>query len=221
MGEHVIIDDHGRLVVDGGPQTLLADLKVQHGIDPLLDESYSMHKIGDVWEITYAGENMHLKHFKGMYYLLQLLDKPHIALSVEILKATADKVDPRCLRKGKQEVISQESADEIFQELSRLDDDIFEADTYQNFAKKERLLIEKEKITQYLLKTQGFGNKLKTTSDSARVRASVADALDTALKHIDSVFPTYAEHLRRSIMNPTGSQPCYQPAQDYPWSLSF
>ena len=40
MGEHVIIDERGRVVIDGGPQALLADLKVQHGLKPDQEHAY-------------------------------------------------------------------------------------------------------------------------------------------------------------------------------------
>ena len=157
-------------------------------------------KSGDVWELAFEGLTVHVKHSKGMEYIVHLLRSPNqLVDSVQLLMAAVDERKAPVL--GSADATLDRTA--INQYRSRAKDlkvELAEAERFHDDSRKEAAQVELEHLTEHLLSARGLGGRRRNTHDDAeKIRKGVGNAITRALNSIRKHHPALTHHLKRSI----------------------
>ena len=102
--------------------------------------------------------------------------------------------------------------------IEQLDDQIEEANEFDNIEKKEKLESEKERIVARLSADMGLAGKSRlSTSPIEKIRKNVEKRVSTDINKIQKSFPDFADHLKTAIK--TGTTCKYTPVPDLIWGL--
>ncbi len=167
-------------------------------------------RIGDVWDVRFAGTGVHLKASKGMDDLAVLLARP--GREVHCLELAAA---------GTEEPPAGPSIDETARRryearVRELQAEIDEADDANDLGRADRARVELDALVDHLTAALGLGGRTrKQGGTAARARSAVTHRLRSTMRRIAEVHPTLGRHLQASVT--TGIYCCYQPERPVPW----
>lgn len=194
-------------------------------------------QIGDYWEIRYKGGKIcHLKHTKGMTFIVRLLQNQGKTLDAIQLVSFADRSTPvtsvpmgrvkedirggnLALSPSNEDTKLDEQAKREYQKrLTDIVEERKEAEEMGDTDALERLDNEVEWLTKEIAAGVGRGGRLRTFgSESARARTNITMQIRRAIKGIRKYDPDLAEHLDTSIT--TGAQCRYEPSPPVDWKF--
>ncbi len=162
---------------------------------------------GEVWSITWAGQETRLKHSRGLEILDQLVRHPGRAFHVLSLGAA----DPG-------EVIDTGDAGELLDEEARLayrrriaelGQELEEATAWADGARRDRLRAEREFLQEELARAVGLGGRARRTGAAVeRARSNVQKRLRAVIRKLAETAPDLAHHLDTEIR--TGTHVTYR-----------
>jgi tetratricopeptide (TPR) repeat protein len=175
---------------------------------------------GEVWMLTHAGQSFHLKDSKGMGYLARLLEAPHS--EVHVLELQAGGAVPEPDDGGSVGPMLDAEAKRAYRErLVQLEEELEEAERFNDPTRAERAQLERELIAQELARAVGLGGRDRPSGSAAeRARVNATRAIRGAIKRIEECDPALGRHLDRAVR--TGSFCAYDPSpqDEVSWELT-
>jgi tetratricopeptide (TPR) repeat protein len=165
---------------------------------------------GDLWDVRFAGVNVHLKPSKGMADLAVLLAQPN--REVHCLDLTGAAVDERSAG----EAIDAAARRRYEERVRELQAEIDEAEDHHDTGRAERAREELDAIVDHLTSALGLGGTARPQAATAeRARTAVAHRLRSTIRRIANVHPQLGRHLEVSVTS--GTYCCYRPERDVAW----
>jgi len=200
------------------------------------------HCEGDIWTITYEGQTLRLKDFKGLSYITLLLQHPgeefHAVSLVsgvdsansaedseagtELGAMSREQLAERHLRAGRSEdageMLDAQARAEYGHKLKQLREELEEAQEFRNSQRIAKAEDEIEALSRELSRAVGRGGRdRRAGSASERARLSATHAIKMAIERVAQKHSRLAVHLSASIR--TGTFCCYRPdpSSDTAW----
>ena len=190
---------------------------------PLGDQSYVFRKEGDFWTINYHGDLARLRDSKGLRCLARLLAQPGqeiLALELETTGVAEAQAALRADSDDAGELLDAQAKSAYRERLDELREEIEEAESFNDPERAARALEERDLLTRELARAVGLGGRdRKAASHAERARLNVTRAIRAALKNVERVHPSLAEHLSLTIR--TGRYCSYTPDPRVPIRWEF
>jgi tetratricopeptide (TPR) repeat protein len=189
---------------------------------------------GDIWTITYEGQTLRLRDFKGLSYIACLLQHPgeefhaaSLATGVdsanssedsearsELGAMTREQLAERNLRAGAPEdageMLDAQAKAAYRRKLEELREELEEAREFRNPERIAKAEDEIEALSKELSRAIGRrGRHRRAGSTPERARLSVTNAIKVAIEQVARKHSGLAAHLTASIR--TGTYCCYRP----------
>jgi hypothetical protein len=189
---------------------------------------------GDIWTITYEGQTLRLRDFKGLSYIALLLEHPgeefhatslvtgvdsrngteHSEARAELGAMTQEQLAERNLRAGGPEdageLLDAQAKAAYGRRLEGLREELEEAQELGNTERVARAEDEIEALSKELSRGIGRGGRQRRAgSISERARLSVTSAIKVAIEQVARKHSRLAQHLGTAIK--TGTYCCYRP----------
>jgi hypothetical protein len=189
---------------------------------------------GDIWTITYEGQTLRLRDFKGLSYIALLLEHPgeefHATSLVtgvdsangtedsearaELGAMTREQLAERNLRAGASEdageMLDAQAKAAYRRKLEELREELEEAKEFRNPERIAKAEDEIEALSKELSRGIGRGGRHRRAgSTSERARLSVTSAIKAAIERVAQKHSRLAAHLAATIR--TGTYCCYRP----------
>jgi hypothetical protein len=161
---------------------------------------------GEVWCLLHAGSRFRLANTKGVRLLARLLAEPCREFHALDLESNGEAGDTGSAG----ELLDLESKRQYQERISDLREQLEEADSWNDQARRSALQTELDSLTRELSRAFGFGGRSRTASNPAeRARINVQRRLKDAIRRIGVVAPAIAKELERSVR--TGTYCVYDP----------
>jgi hypothetical protein len=191
---------------------------------------------GEFWTITFAGTTFPLRDTKGLAYLARLLASPDREIhAIDLVRgappdgaglaaADADRAaaselgsDPFA---GIGDILDPAARDEYRGRLNDIDEDLAEAEQWNDPERAARLKIERDFLVRELAGATGLSGRSRTAaSASERARVSATRAIWSAVDRIAAHGPELGRHLSISIHTGTYCSYTPDPALNIVWQL--
>lgn len=208
-----------RTIAIGCGMTKLLPFLAQQDKPPLA--ALTMNREEDFWLISYAHALVRVPDSLGLQYLDMLVRSPGRELTalqlVELTAATGAASTPvqaddlhETRGAGADEVLDQQALAAYRQRLTGLDEELAEAEQWNDTERASRLRAEKDFLVRELTAATGLrGRSRKLGSEAERARINVTRAIRSAISRIRDRAPDVAAHLDQNIR--TGSRCVYRP----------
>jgi tetratricopeptide (TPR) repeat protein len=173
---------------------------------------------GDFWTIGDEVDVVRLKDSKGLRYIAHLLGRPGQAQHVIDLVALVDRgpvvAGPPTGLPG----LDREARAAYRRRRIDLDQELAEAEGYNDLARTETLRAEIEFLERELTAGYGLGGRPRVTGEPVeRLRKAVSNRVRDAIEHVSRVHPALGSHLAHSVR--TGIFCEYRPELASEWRL--
>jgi non-specific serine/threonine protein kinase len=177
---------------------------------------------GELWRLTYDGEEVHMPNLKGLHDLARLLAQPGVELHcLELAGAAAAPaggaaVDGLGLQGDAGELLDEQGRAEYRQRMRELREDAERAEAAGDDAAAERAREELDELTEALAAAFGLGGRPRRSGDPAeRARSTVTWRIRSAVTKVEAAHPALGAHLRNSVS--TGTFCVYRPERAVDW----
>ena len=198
-----------------------------------------IRSVNDIWSISYNGKMISISDQKGIHYIKILLLKPREKFTIQNLHLLVNPppvgadVNLFEFMPSEDESVStgfsigglgnagkafdEKSKKQLKSHLSALDEQIEDAQKKGDEEKHSKLEGDRDKIISYLSSGQGKGGRTRILgSTDEKIRKSISNSINRAVKHISLYHPELGQHLKHSIR--TGSTCSYIPDPDTVWT---
>lgn len=175
--------------------------------------SAALAREGDVWRISFGGNELSLRHSKGLADLANLLRSPGREWSaLDLMGAVVVGSDG-------DEVIDAEARRQYEARVRELQSEIDEAEANNDIGRAERLGTELDELVDHLTAALGLaGRARRSGGESERARSAVTQRIRTTIKRIGEHDEALGTHLRSSVR--TGTFCSYAPVAPIEWSIA-
>jgi AAA ATPase domain len=212
------LDEARTIAIDCGMTKLLPFLAQPDKPSPA---ALTLNREEDFWLISYAHALVRVPDSLGLRYLDLLVRSPGRELTalqlVELTAATGAASTPvqaddllQTRGAGADEVLDTQALAAYRQRLTGLDEELAEAEQWNDTERASRLRAEKDFLVRELTAATGLhGRSRKLGSEAERARINVTRAIRSAISRIRDRAPDVAAHLDQNIR--TGSRCVYCP----------
>ena len=182
----------------------------------------TMVRGGELWTLTHGGRSFHLKDSKGMGYLERLLGDPHAEVHVVELQAGAPVPELRAAAESGGAWLDEEAKRAYRARLAQLEDDLAEAERFNDLERAARAREERELIGRELARAVGLGGRDRPAGSAAeRARVNTTRAIRGAIRRIEECDPSLGRHLDRAVR--TGTFCAYDPSpqDEVTWTMNI
>jgi hypothetical protein len=170
-----------------------------------------------VWRIAFAGQEVVVRHAKGLADVAELLARPGTDVHVtelEPLPAGVDTGGP-----AGDVVLDRRAVAEYRARLAELDDDLAAAEPPNDGERAAGVKAERDYLLDELRTSSGLGGRHRTLGPDPveRVRKAVAGRIRASISKLEEVHPALGRHLANAVR--TGVTCSYRPEQDVRWRL--
>jgi hypothetical protein len=183
-----------------------------------------LRKVGDLWQVTWAGTCVPVPDLKGMNDLAVLLARPGSDVpALDLAAGPGTRVSPSAtigdLRAPGDlgERIDAPARSAYAARIRELQSDLDEADTVGDAERGARVQAELDFLTAELSSAYGLRGPRRTGDPAERARAAVTARIRVALAKIRDAHGDLGRHLDRSII--TGRFCGYRPEQPTTWTV--
>jgi tetratricopeptide (TPR) repeat protein len=170
----------------------------------------TMHPMGDAWLVRYGNVEFHLKNVRGARLLAALVAEPGREFHVLDLSRDGKVSTPAVDRSTNGEVLDEEARRQYKTRISELQEELAEAEAYNDTARIEPARRELAFIEKELSRALGLGARPRRSGSAAeRARVNVQRRLRDAIRRVEAHHPGLAKHLDRSVR--TGMYCVYDP----------
>jgi hypothetical protein len=177
---------------------------------------------GELWTLTHGRRSFHLKDSKGMGYLARLLGDPHAEVHVVELQAGAPVPELRAGAESGGAWLDEEAKRAYRARLAQLEDDLAEAERFNDLERAGRAREERELIGRELARAVGLGGRDRPAGSAAeRARVNTTRAIRGAIRRIEECDPSLGHHLDRAVR--TGTFCAYDPSpqDEVTWTMNI
>lgn len=178
-------------------------------------EGNALLRQGDVWTLTFDTVQTHLKHSKGLADLAALLAVPGREVAAASLMQGIEQPTPPG---GSDEVLDERARNEYRARLQAIEEDLEEAQSFNDLGRIQRLEREHEAIFAELRAATGLGGRSRKLKDPGeRARKAVTARIRESIQRIAEANPAAGEHFTEAVR--TGSFCCYEPKTAVDWQV--
>jgi hypothetical protein len=171
---------------------------------------------GELWQLAFDGESVHMPDLKGLHDLARLLAAPREEIHVLDLGAVVDGVSPQG-HAG--ELLDAEARAAYKARIDELREERELAEAANDTVRAERAREELDAIGEALQSAYGLGGRARRAGDQAeRARSAVTWRIRSAITRVEAVHPALGRHLKNSVR--TGTFCSYAPEQPVDWRLT-
>ena len=191
-------------------------------VESLMSEDHPKYrrvfqKQGKTWLAVYDGVPKSIGDSVGMTYICRLLQSGGQDIHAATLRGAGISKDKTIVLGSAGEVIDDRARREYKERITEIDEDLAEAESNHDFARKDRLNEEREALIKEIARSTGLhGENREASSDRERARQSVSAAIHRALKAIKKEHEPLWQHLTNSLK--IGEFLSYQPDQPTTWT---
>jgi predicted ATPase len=177
-----------------------------------------------LWQVSYAGREVHLPDLKGLADLAVLLTRPgREVAALDLATATAPggrsgAVEDLAGVGDLGERLDASARAAYAARIRELQSDLDEADAAGDAERGSRVQAELDFLTRELSAAYGLHGPRRTGDPAEKARAAVTARIRAALAKIREVHPVLGRHLDRSII--TGRFCSYRPEEDTRWTVT-
>jgi hypothetical protein len=194
-------------------EALLAELdgvEEETSPPPADADTFTMSQVGESWSLRYGNVEFHLKDMRGVRLLATLVAEPGREFHVLDLSAGSKAPTEPIDRGDAGEALDEEARRQYQTRVSDLQEELQEAEGWNDSARAERAREELDFIQQELSAAVGLGGRERKVGSAAeRARVNVQRRIRDAIRRIESHHPGLAKHLGRSVR--TGTYCAYEP----------
>lgn len=176
---------------------------------------------GEVWTIAFEGSAFRLKDTKGLHYIAALLRQPDREIHALDLVTSAP-ADDRPIPAGSDAgaVLDAEAKAQYKSRLDELEDEMAEAERFNDPERAGRARDEREAIAHELAAAVGLGGRdRKAVSDAERARINVTRAIKAVVDRIAENSPALARHFESTLKTGTFCVYAPDPRSALKWEL--
>jgi hypothetical protein len=167
-------------------------------------------RVGERWDVGFAGMHVSLNASKGMEDLAQLLAHP--GREFHCLDLAGAAVHETAI----DEVLDATARRRYEERVRELQAEADEADAHHDRGRAERAHAELDALVDHLTAALGLGDKARRSGGTVeRARTAVTHRLRATMRRISNVHPQLGRHLDASIT--TGIYCCYRPERPTSW----
>jgi predicted ATPase len=171
-----------------------------------------LRRNGDLWEIGYGGEQAAVRASKGLADIARLVAAP--GREIHCLDLVGADVEER----DTGEVLDAAARQAYEQRVRDLQADLEDAEAAHDRGRAEQTRAEMDAVVDELTSALGLGGRPRRRGGSAeRARSTVTQRVRATIRHLDTVHPRLARHLRAAIR--TGTFCAYEPEDPVRWRL--
>jgi hypothetical protein len=193
--------------------------RIKPGSPPLADRA-RLARDGDYWAVDFGADSFRVRDAKGMHHLARLLRSPGVELHALDLVAAGGRPTTNGSADAELTIgdpsdtgplLDAEAKAAYRERLRSIDEEIAEAQRWNDPERTTRLEDEREALVHELAAAVGLGNRDRTSSTSSaeRARVSVTRAIRASMGHIGDYSPALGAHLDATIR--TGTYCAYVP----------
>jgi hypothetical protein len=161
---------------------------------------------GEIWQLTLGESSMRLKDSRGVGYLARLLSEPGHELHALDLSGTSDAADAG----DAGEALDVEARAAYKRRLAELDEELREAEAWNDGARATRARTEIELLSAELSRAVGLGGRQRRVGSAAeRARVAVTRRIRDTIRRVDDKAPEIGRYLEATIQ--TGLYCMYKP----------
>lgn len=165
-----------------------------------------------LWEMTFDGRTVQMPEMKGFIDIARLLAVPENEIHCTELMGSTDSLSEPAF------TLDDKARRAYETRIRDLRDEIGEAESMNDLERTEKLNAELDQLTDHLSRSLGLGRRpRKLDADADRARAAVTWRIRNAIRKIESVHPSLANHFSYAIR--TGAFCSYTPEKDTHWKL--
>lgn len=165
----------------------------------------------DHWRLEFQGFDIEIPHMKGVEDLARLLVSPEEKVHCSDLMGIK-------VQTNHVEVIDQQAKNEYKKKLLDLQEQMEDAESFQDYEKLEKLRDEYEELSSFISKAlQINGRSRKVGNSNEKARTAITWRIRHAVTKIMETNETLGRHLKTSIK--TGTYCYYAPELPYQWEL--
>jgi len=180
------------------------------------DRAGVLRRVGEFWEVGYAGETATVRATKGMADIARLLAAP--GREVHCLELIGAGVAPGHAEHDTGEVLDATARRAYEERVRELQIELDEAEAAADRGRAERLRAELDVLVDQLVAALGLGGRSRRTGGAAeRARSAVTQRIRSTLRRIEAVHPKLGRHLQRAVR--TGAFCVYSPEEPVRWEL--
>ncbi len=177
---------------------------------------------GEFWTIAFEGTAFRLKDTKGLHYIACLLRQPDREIHALDLVAPGTSSAEQPLPAGSDAgaILDPEAKAQYRARLDELEDELNEAERWNDRERAARAAEERQLIAQELASAVGLGGRdRKAASDAERARVNVTRAIKAVLERIGEHSPALARHLDATLHTGTFCSYVPDPRASLRWEL--
>ncbi len=181
----------------------------------------SLRRDGEFWTVITSQRSTHVRDSKGVRHLATLLAQPGQPIHVldlagggrvrSDLAGIADATDPAGIATGfvdgfgdAGEVLDDTAKDAYRRRLSELDEQIVEAERFNDIGRASQLGVERDMLVDQLAQAVGLGGRdRRAVSVSERARVNVTRAIRSAIRRIGEVDRDAGHYLDNTVVTGT------------------
>jgi len=170
---------------------------------------------GELWQLSFGGEAVHMPDLKGLHDLARLLAAPGEEIHALDLGSGADGA---ALQGHAGELLDDEARAAYKARIDELREERELAEAANDTVRAERAQEELDAIADALGSAYGLGGRARKAGDQAeRARSAVTWRIRSAITRIEAVHPALGRHLKNSVR--TGTFCSYTPEERFDWQL--
>lgn len=177
---------------------------------------------GEFWTVAFEGTAFRLKDTKGLHYIAALLRGPERELHALDLVVSHGTVDGQALPVGGDAgaVLDAEAKAQYKARLDELDDELREAERWNDAERTARARDEREMLAHELAGALGLGGRdRRAASDAERARINVTRAIRSVIDRIAENSPPLAQHFEATLRTGTFCSYTPDPRVTLRWDL--
>jgi predicted ATPase len=218
-------------VARGDLQRLAGTASVTAPAQPVqtADGTGELRRVGDLWQLTFAGSSVHLPDLKGMHDLAVLLQRPGRDVpALDLAAATTPTASPAARATAAEadlgvpgdlgEQLDAQARAAYAARIRALQADLDDADTAGDPERAARAQQELDFLTGELSAAYGLHGPRRAGDPADKARAAVTGRIRAALAKIRGAHPMLGRHLDRSIY--TGRFCSYRPDEPTTWRIA-
>ena len=206
-------EELGMRALKADVEALLAELdgvEEEVSLPSVEADTFTMSQVGESWSLRYGNVEFHLKDMRGVRLLATLVAEPGREFHVLDLSAGSKAPIEPIDRGDAGEALDEEARRQYQTRVSDLQEELQEAESWNDSARAERTREELEFIQQELSRAVGLGGRERKVGSAAeRARVNVQRRIRDAIRRIESHHPGLAKHLGQSVR--TGTYCAYEP----------
>jgi hypothetical protein len=198
-------------------------LRSRHGAAPVdrdapeRPDGPALVRRGDVWQVTWDGATVQIRHAKGIADIAQLVARPGRELHVRELDPDAGAVEVTGAATG--DAADSRALAQYRARLQAIEEELDAADRDGDRARSERLAAERDALVAELSRSVGLGGRPRrdATDPDERLRKAVSARVKASIDRLEDLQPPLGRHLRASIQ--TGYWCAYRPEREMRWRV--